>query len=187
MSFKKATLLSLATSFLVVPMCFASDTANSSSQLSSYPSRKITTFLMFYGKAEEAINFYTSVFENSRILSMVKYGAKSPGIRGTVEQAHFSLNGEEFMATDSPPVHDFGFTPAISLFVKCDSDRELQDLYDKLSTGGKIHMPLDKYPFSEKFCFLTDKYGVSWQLSKGPAGETASAQAVSLEKCPRCQ
>jgi predicted 3-demethylubiquinone-9 3-methyltransferase (glyoxalase superfamily) len=126
----------------------------------------ITTFLMFEGKAEEAIKFYTSLFKDSKIHKLTRYGAEGPGAEGTVHQAHFSLNGRDFMAIDSPVKHAFTFTPAISLFVVCEAEGEIDELYSKLSTSGQVLMPLDKYPFSEKFCWLTDKYGVSWQLSK---------------------
>jgi predicted 3-demethylubiquinone-9 3-methyltransferase (glyoxalase superfamily) len=128
--------------------------------------QKITTFLMFEGKAEEAIKLYTSAFKDSEILKLVRYGKEGPGDEGTIQKAHFSLNGQEFMAIDSPVKHAFGFTPSVSLFVHCNSEQEVEDLYTKLSEGGKVLMPLDKYPFSDKFCWITDKYGVSWQFSK---------------------
>jgi len=128
--------------------------------------QKITTFLMFSGHAEEAVKLYTSLFKDSQILKLVRYGTSGPGAEGTVQKALFSLNGQEFMATDSAVKHEFGFTPAISLFINCDTEEEVDELFKNLSEGGQILMPLNKYPFSDKFCWITDKYGVSWQVSK---------------------
>jgi predicted 3-demethylubiquinone-9 3-methyltransferase (glyoxalase superfamily) len=125
----------------------------------------ITTFLMFDGKAEEAMNFYVAAFKNSGITSIKKYGGGEGGPAGSVMQAKFSLNGREFMCIDSPVKHNFTFTPAISLFVDCESEGELDRLYGTLSEGGQVLMPLDQYPFSKKFGWIADKYGVSWQLN----------------------
>ena len=127
--------------------------------------QRITTFLMFYGNAEEAMNFYTSVFNKSEIISITRYGENQDGKEGTVLKAKFSLNGEEFMCIDSSVNHDFTFTPAISLYVTCDTEDEIDRLFEKLSQGGEVFMPLVAYPFSEKFGWISDKYGVSWQLS----------------------
>ena len=128
---------------------------------------KITTFLMFTGKAEEAMKFYVSLFKDSKIVSLTRHGKEGPGVEGTVKHATFTLNGQEFMATDSPPVHKFTFTPSMSLYVKCGSAEEIESLFKKLSEGGEVAMPLDKYPFSDKFGWVQDKYGVSWQLNLG--------------------
>ena len=127
--------------------------------------QKITTFLMFQdGNAEEAMNFYISLFDNSEIVNITRYGANEDGKEGTVMHAIFSLNGQEYMCIDSNVKHAFTFTPAISLYVKCDTEEEIDKVFEKLSEGGKILMPLGSYPFSEKFGWLNDKYGVSWQL-----------------------
>lgn len=127
--------------------------------------QKITTFLMFQdGNAEEAMNFYISLFDNSEIVNITRYGANEDGKEGTVMHAIFSLNGQEYMCIDSNVKHSFTFTPAISLYVKCDTEEEIDKVFEKLSEGGKILMPLGSYPFSEKFGWLNDKYGVSWQL-----------------------
>lgn len=120
---------------------------------------KITTFLMFTGRAEEAMKFYTSIFDDSEITSIVH------NEDGTVMQATFKLNGQLFMCIDSPPIHDFNFTPAVSLYVTCTTQKEIEQVFEQLSTGGEILMPLDAYPFSEKYGWLTDKFGVSWQLN----------------------
>ena len=129
------------------------------------PKQKITTFFMFYGNAEEAMNFYTSIFDKSEITSITRYGANEPGKEGTVVNATFSLNGQEFMCIDSSIKHDFSFTPAISLYVTCETEEEIDRLFKKLSEGGQVLMPLAAYPFSEKFCWVADRYGVSWQLT----------------------
>lgn len=127
--------------------------------------QKITTFLMFEGKAEEAMNFYVSLFDQSEIKSITRYGANEAGAEGSVMHAVFSLNGQEFMCIDSSVKHAFTFTPAMSLFVTCETEDEIDRLYGALSENGSVLMPLGAYPFSEKFCWVADKFGVSWQLS----------------------
>jgi predicted 3-demethylubiquinone-9 3-methyltransferase (glyoxalase superfamily) len=129
----------------------------------------ITIFLMFEGKAEEAMNFYTSLFTDSAIKSISRYGENESGPAGTVRQAVFALNGQEFMCIDSFVKHGFTFTPAMSLFVRLDAESELDKLYAALSEGGQILMPLDAYPFSKKYGWINDKYGVSWQLTLADA------------------
>ncbi|WP_341479058.1 VOC family protein [Heliobacterium chlorum] len=127
--------------------------------------QKITTFLMFSGNAEEAMNFYCSTFDQSEILTITRYGANDVGKEGSVIHASFSLKGQVFMAIDSSIKHEFTFTPAISLYVTCDTDEEINYYYERLSNGGTVLMPLGAYPFSEKYGWIQDKYGVSWQLS----------------------
>ena len=122
---------------------------------------------MFSGQAEEAINFYVSLFDQSEILSIRRYGPNEPGAEGSVMHATFSLNGREFMAIDSNVQHAFTFTPAISLLVACGSEAEIDRLFARLSEGGQVLMPLDAYPFAEKFAWVDDRYGVSWQLTLG--------------------
>lgn len=126
---------------------------------------KITPFLMFEGQAEEAINFYTSIFQNSEIIHLARYKAGEHGKEGEVSRAVFSINGQEFLCTDSSVQHAFTFTPSISLYVNCDSEVEIDEAFAKLSDGGQLLMPLDKYPFSERFGWVQDKFGVSWQLN----------------------
>ena len=128
--------------------------------------QKITTFLMFEGKAEEAMNYYTSLFENSKISSITRYGPNQSGTEGSVMHATFLLNGQEYMCIDSNIQHGFSFTPAISLYVNCESEAEIDRLFEKLSQNGEVLMPLDRYPFSDKFAWVADKFGVSWQLNK---------------------
>lgn len=118
-----------------------------------------------HGKAEEAMNFYISLFKNSRVLRIERYGPGQEEQEGTVKHAIFSLNGQEYMAIDSGMEHHFTFTPAISIFVQCETEKEIDHLYKKLSEGGGVLMPLNNYGFSDKFGWVADKYGVSWQLN----------------------
>ena len=127
--------------------------------------QKITTFLMFAGRAEEAMNFYTSLFEGSQILDITRYGPDQAGAEGSVMHATFLLNGQEFMCIESNIEHDFTFTPAISLYVNCATETEIERLYEMVSQSGQILMPMDHYPFSEKFAWVADRFGVSWQLN----------------------
>ncbi|PEP80453.1 hypothetical protein CN581_15595 [Bacillus toyonensis] len=127
--------------------------------------QKITTFLMFEGKAEEAMNFYTSLFDQSEIVSISRYDENGPGKEATVIHATFTLNGQEFMCIDSYENHNFTFTPAMSLYVTCETEEEIETVFHKLAQDGAILMPLGAYPFSKKFGWLNDKYGVSWQLT----------------------
>jgi len=127
--------------------------------------QKFITFLMFNGQAEEAMNFYISIFKNSKINTIARYKAREAGAAGTVMQATFSLNGQTFMCIDSPVQHGFTFTPAISIYINCESELETEELFNRLSAGGNILMPLDTYPFSKKYAWLTDKFGIAWQLS----------------------
>ena len=127
--------------------------------------QQITTFLMFDGNAEEAMNLYASLFKQSEILSITRYGANEAGNEGTVQQALFTLNGQQFMCIDSPAQHAFTFTPSMSLFVRCDTEEDIDEVFAKLAQDGQILMPLGEYPFSPKFGWVSDKFGVSWQLS----------------------
>lgn len=128
-------------------------------------SDKITTFLMFEGKAEEAITFYMSLFENSEILNIQRYGADEAGPEGTIAQAEFTLAGRKYKTIDSPINHAFSFTPAVSLFVESDTEDELERLFKELSKDGEVLMPLDNYGFSTKYGWVNDRFGVSWQLN----------------------
>ena len=127
---------------------------------------KVTPFLMFQnGDAEEAMNFYISLIEDSAITNIARYGANESGDEGTVMQATFKLKGQEFMCIDSNVKHQFDFTPSFSIFLTCDTEEELESIYGKLSDGGQALMPLGDYGFSKKFGWLNDRFGVSWQLN----------------------
>jgi predicted 3-demethylubiquinone-9 3-methyltransferase (glyoxalase superfamily) len=132
--------------------------------------QKTTTFLMFVGdqcgKAEEAINFYTLLFDNSEIKNIEKWKAAEPGGKeGLIKHATFTLAGQEYMASENTMEHQFTFTPAMSIYVQCEDEEELHRLFTELSKDGQIMMPLDNYGFSKKFGWIGDKYGVSWQLN----------------------
>ena len=133
---------------------------------------KTTTFLMFvgekYGKAKEAINFYTSLFKDSAIQNIEYYKADEPGGKeGTVKLASFTLAGQTYMAIDSGAAHKFNFTPAVSIYVNCESEEEIDVLYKSLSEGGGALMPLGDYGFSKKFAWVGDRFGLTWQLNLG--------------------
>ncbi|RFB13407.1 VOC family protein [Bacillus sp. HNG] len=127
---------------------------------------KVTPFLMFQdSNAEEAMNFYTSLIEDSEIINIVRYGANGPGDEGTVMHATFSLKGQEFMCIDSNIKHQFTFTPSFSIYLTCSTEEEIDTLYQKLKEGGGELMPLGNYGFSKKFGWINDRFGVSWQLT----------------------
>jgi predicted 3-demethylubiquinone-9 3-methyltransferase (glyoxalase superfamily) len=125
---------------------------------------QIAPQLMFEGDAEEAMTFYVSLFPGSKVVAIERYGAGESGAEGSVKQATFSLSGREHKCIDSPGKHAFTFTPSISLFVTCDSEAQVDELFAKLSKEGKVLMPLQEYPFSKRFAWVEDRFGVSWQL-----------------------
>jgi predicted 3-demethylubiquinone-9 3-methyltransferase (glyoxalase superfamily) len=132
--------------------------------------KQIAPFLMFTGAAEEAMTFYTSLFDDGRIVDITRFGtegggAEGGGTAGRVQFARFALAGQEFLCTDSPPVHDFSFTPSFSIWIETESDDEIQRLFSALAEGGSELMPLGEYGFSRRFGWLNDRFGVSWQLN----------------------
>ncbi len=114
--------------------------------------QKITPFLWFDNNAEEAVNFYVSIFENSKILGITHYGEAGPGPKGTVMTVDFQLEGQEFVALNGGP--HFKFTEAVSFVVNCETQKEVDELWEKLSKGGK----------KGQCGWLKDKYGLSWQV-----------------------
>ena len=114
--------------------------------------QKITPFLWFDNQAEEAMNFYVSIFKNSKVVNVTRYGDAGPGPKGTVMSAIFELEGQQFYALNGGP--QFSFTPAISFFVTCETQQEVDELWEKLSAGGK----------KNRCGWLNDKYGLSWQI-----------------------
>jgi predicted 3-demethylubiquinone-9 3-methyltransferase (glyoxalase superfamily) len=114
--------------------------------------QKITPFLWFDSQAEEAANFYVSIFKNSKITAVARYGDAGPGPKGSVMSVNFQLEGQDFIALNGGP--QFKFTPAISLFVSCKTQREVDDLWERLSAGGE----------KSRCGWLQDKYGLSWQI-----------------------
>ena len=126
--------------------------------------QKITTFLWFNNDAEEAANYYTSIFKNSKILDVSRYGEVGPGPKGSVMIVKFQLAGQEFVALNGGP--QFKFTEAISLMVNCDNQQEIDELWRKLTAGGQ-----------ESQCgWLKDKFGLSWQIVPTELGKLMSAK-----------
>jgi predicted 3-demethylubiquinone-9 3-methyltransferase (glyoxalase superfamily) len=121
--------------------------------------KKITTFLTFDDRAGEAVEFYTSIFPNSRVTSEQRYGPAGPGAEGSLMTATFELDGQEFMALNGGP--SFSFAQGISLFVDCETQEEVDELWERLSEGG------EKGPCG----WLTDRFGVSWQIIPRALGE----------------
>jgi len=138
--------------------------------------QKITTFLTFNNQAEEAVNHYTSVFKNSKVVSTRRYGDAGPGAKGSLMTAEFELEGQRFVALNGGP--SFKFSPGISLFVNCETQAEIDELSAKLTAGGK----------QEPCGWVTDKFGVSWQIvptilpkllgDKDPAKANRAMQAM---------
>ena len=121
--------------------------------------QKITPFLWFKDQAEEAMNFYVSIFKNSKPVSISRYGDAGPGPKGSVMVAKFQLDGQEFLALNGGPT--FTFSPAISFVVNCKTQEEVDEYWEKLSAGGATNQ-----------CgWLTDKYGLSWQIVPTILGE----------------
>jgi predicted 3-demethylubiquinone-9 3-methyltransferase (glyoxalase superfamily) len=131
-------------------------------------------FLMFQGDAQAAMDLYVATFPDSRVVHAERYGEGEPGPAGTIKVATFTLCGREFMCSDSPIKHNFTFTPSSSIFVECRSPDELDQAFATLAADGQILMPLGNYGFSERFGWLNDRFGVSWQLNF--VGEGASGK-----------
>ncbi|AMG62908.1 MULTISPECIES: VOC family protein [Staphylococcus] len=129
---------------------------------------KITTFLMYNNQAEEAINLYTSLFDDSEIITMVKYDEDGPGEPGTVQHSIFTLNGQVFMAIDANSGQELPMNPAISLYVTVKDNAEMERLYNGLKKEGAILMPKTEMPPYKQFAWVQDKYGVSFQLAQEP-------------------
>jgi predicted 3-demethylubiquinone-9 3-methyltransferase (glyoxalase superfamily) len=121
--------------------------------------QKITPFLWFDNKAEEAANFYVSRFKNSKIGKVVRYPEGAPAPKGTVMSVTFELDGQEFYALNGGP--QYKFTPAISLFVNCETQPEVDELWEKLSEGGR----------KDRCGWLQDRYGLSWQIIPSVLGK----------------
>jgi predicted 3-demethylubiquinone-9 3-methyltransferase (glyoxalase superfamily) len=132
--------------------------------------QKITTFLTFNDQAEDAVKLYTSIFENSKITSVTRYGEGGPGPQGTVMSLSFQLDGQEFVALNGGP--SFTFAQGISLLVNCETQDEVDELWEKLSEGG------EKGPCG----WLTDRYGVSWQVVPRILGEMLNDKDAGRSK-----
>ena len=117
-----------------------------------FMSQKIPPFLWYTDQAEEAANFYTSIFKNSRINSIARYGDAGPGPKDSVMTISFEIEGQEFIALNGGP--HFKFTPAVSFVINCDTQDEVDTFWAKLSAGGR----------TDRCGWLTDKFGLSWQV-----------------------
>jgi predicted 3-demethylubiquinone-9 3-methyltransferase (glyoxalase superfamily) len=128
--------------------------------------QKITPFLWFDTQAMDAANFYASVFKNAKVKSSNKYsdeGAAGAGMpQGSIMAVVFELEGQEFTALNGGPI--FKISPSISFIVNCRTQEKIDELWSRLAEGGKVFMELNKYPFSERYGWIEDKFGVSWQL-----------------------
>jgi len=131
--------------------------------------QKITPFLWFNDNADEAIKFYTSVFKNSKLINASYYGDAGPGPKGTIMTATIELEGQRFMLLNGGPI--FKFTEAISLFISCKNQEEIDYYWDKLSEGGD--------PQAQQCGWLKDKYGLSWQIVPAIIGEIMSNPETS--------
>jgi predicted 3-demethylubiquinone-9 3-methyltransferase (glyoxalase superfamily) len=125
----------------------------------------VRPFLMFEGRASEAIAFYVGLIPDSEIVDVTRYGAGEPGPEGTVKFAVVRLAGQQVLFSDSFVSHGFSFTPSLSLFVDCESEADLERIFAALSEGGGVLMPLGNYGFSRRFGWINDRFGVSWQLN----------------------
>lgn len=139
--------------------------------------QKITPFLWFDKEADEAMKFYTSIFENSNVVNVGYYPSgytEGPlaGMEGKVINGVFELSGQRFMCLDGGPI--FTFNPSTGFFIGCETAAEVEKYYNKLVEGGTVMMPLDHYPFSEKFAWISDKFGVSWQINVGKRSKLIS-------------
>ncbi|AQR74713.1 VOC family protein [Sphingomonas sp. LM7] len=126
----------------------------------------MTPFLMFQGgKARAALDFYVATVPDSRIVSLDRFGPDGPGPEGTVLRAHAVIAGQPVMAHDSFITHDFDFTASWSFFLECEDESDCELLFAALGEGGQILMPLDNYGWSRRFGWVSDKFGVAWQIN----------------------
>ena len=125
----------------------------------------ITSLTFQKGNAEAAMNFYVGLFDNASITKVQRWPAGGPVEEGKIMQGTFELDGNLFMCSDSPAVHEWDFSPAVSTYLECENEAELDRLFKKLAENGDIKMPPNNYGFSQKFGWVTDQFGVSWQLN----------------------
>lgn len=125
----------------------------------------IRPFLMFQGQGSAALDFYSSVFADAVVEEVERHPEGGPFPAGTLKMARIVIAGQTILLNDSPPVHAFTFTPSISLFVECRSEAELRELAEALELDGSEMMPIGNYGFSTLFAWVSDRFGVSWQLN----------------------
>ena len=122
-------------------------------------------FLMFEGRAEEALTFYVATIPGSRIEHVDRYGPGEPGPEGSVRMARAMIAGMPLLASDSFVHHAFTFTPSTSFMIDCADEAEIDRLAAALGEGGRVLMPLGDYGFSRRFAWVNDRFGVSWQVN----------------------
>src|SRR5690625_4366507 len=127
----------------------------------------VKPFLMFqHGKGREALTFYMELFPEARIDHVTYYSEEDElGVTGTIQLAQFTIHDQSFMCIDSHIEHSFDFTPSFSIYITCESEDEINHLYETLIDGGQALMPIGNYGFSKRFGWVNDRFGVSWQLS----------------------
>ena len=163
---KKTTPLLLLLSFLIFSCSHSVSEKSKVITEKASTKNQISTFLTFQdNNAENAMNFYVKTFENSKVLSVQRWEKGGPGPEGKIMFATFDLNGSLFRCSDSPPIHDWNFSPAVSNYVECKSENEIERLFTALSQDGTVTMPLNNYGFSQKFAWIIDQFGISWQLN----------------------
>lgn len=129
---------------------------------------RVEPFLMFTGEAEEAMRFYVALFPDAAIERIDRRADDGSGAPGTVQHARFRIGNLVIRCIDSPPVHDFTFTPSTSLFVTVDDAAEVDRLAGALAEQGQVLMPVGAYPFSPRYGWVSDRFGVSWQVGLDP-------------------
>ena len=127
--------------------------------------KSMTPFLMFQGRAQEAMDYYIEIFEDAEIRYVKEYDAETPEMQGKVMQGVIRIHDQLIMLMDSNVPHEFSFTPSMSFFIEGNSMMEIEHSYQKLKKKGAILMPLDEYGFSDSFAWVQDQFGVSWQLN----------------------
>jgi predicted 3-demethylubiquinone-9 3-methyltransferase (glyoxalase superfamily) len=125
----------------------------------------VLPFLMFQGDGSAALDFYLSVFPDAQIEEVKRYGPDEAGPQGSIKRARLKIGGQSVLCTDSFVKHAFSFTPSFSFFVDCSSATEVRRLSDVLKEGGNELMPAANYGFSTLFAWVSDRFGVSWQLN----------------------
>jgi predicted 3-demethylubiquinone-9 3-methyltransferase (glyoxalase superfamily) len=125
----------------------------------------VLPFLMFQGDGSAALDFYRSVFPDVEVNELRYYGPGEPGKEGSIKRARFAIGGQSVLCTDSYVKHGFSFTPSFSFFVECNSEEQIRSLSSTLKEGGAELMPIASYGFSKLFAWVTDRFGVAWQLN----------------------
>jgi predicted 3-demethylubiquinone-9 3-methyltransferase (glyoxalase superfamily) len=125
----------------------------------------VTPFLMFQGDGSAALDFYLATFPDSRVDQIERYGPGGPGPEGQIKLARFTIGGQSVFCIDSPVKHAFTFTPSFSFWIECGSEGEVRSLAETLKAGGSELMPMGEYGFSTLFAWVSDRFGVSWQIN----------------------